>query len=162
MSHKNNRSIVWFCIVVLMCGCQRPPDSTLSLTQADRDDICELAIKRYANSGGFKSDMIFVALPDGLDPSDDFMSRFRDYQPKAEKASMAYHDNSASRQVRHKATNQAGALVRVHKLTMRMDGIVQVDLGYDMFALGGGNDSLILSRVDRGWSFKQEIRGVTY
>ena len=153
---------MWFCLATLACGYLCGRTSAQSLPQADRDDICEIVFKHYGKFGGFQTDLIFLAMPDGLDPKDDFMARFRGYQPKAEKASRAYHAPSPSQQVRHKVTNKDGVIVHINNLTMLTNGTVQVDVRYDMFSLGGGTKSFILFRKDGRWSISQEIRGVVY
>jgi hypothetical protein len=152
---------LWFFLasIAVCCATAGPPRS---LTQADRDDICEAAFKYYGKSGGFRSDLMFLSMPGGIDPSDDFMKRFRDYQPKAEKKSMATHDGPPARQVRHKVTGQAGVVVYAGEPSMQTNGSVRVEMSYDMFSLGGGHNSLILSRSNAVWSVIEKIPGVVY
>jgi hypothetical protein len=163
-STKNMKRTIsgWFCLATFACACLAETNSPPSLTQADRDDICETVFKHYAKSGRFVTDLIFLCMPGVADPTDSFMTRFRDYQPKAEKVSMASRDDSPGRQVRHKVTRQAGAIVYIAELTTQTNGTVRVRMGYDIFALGGGNDSFVLSRSNSLWSVTQEIRGVVY
>jgi hypothetical protein len=147
--------IIIFLVVSVSFNCaggfsmQSPQDKDLL-------DIYEIAFKKLAHSDLCETGVIFLEMPGGKDPDEQFMSRFRGYSPAAYISSLATRTETPARQVIHKITKQPGVIIGVRKADWISRNRVEVTIAYDKFSLGGGTYLYILERDGNSWKIVGE------
>jgi len=128
-------------------------------TPRDRDDVCEVVFKRFSKSGMFAANILFLSMPEGADPSDDFTARFKTFGPVVHKGSLATHSPAPGRQVIHRTTKQPGVLLQIRAFEWLGADRARVRVSYDMHSRGTGSCTYVLTRKGGTWEVAEERRG---
>jgi hypothetical protein len=162
-------------ISLLICelfSCGAPPVSTgaersqtgtdLKLKPADEDDIRE-AVFRYEfahNASGQQqhAKVYFLSVDKDEDPSDAFMSRFKDHQPPVKKRSRA----TGEFEVIDRDTGERGLIFRATTIKQLGEDKVEVDGGYYEAGLSSSGNTYAVARKDHEWVVtKDEMRWIS-
>ena len=92
------------------------------------------------------------------DPSDEFMVRLKNRQPKLKKYSQCYIDSSKGRAVFDKDTNQKGAILTVEEIKWLSNNKVDVSWSYYRAGKWGKRASEVYELRDNKWVFVETIR----
>jgi hypothetical protein len=138
------------------------PGPNPELTPADEDDIRE-AVFRYEfahNASGQQQNakLYFLSVDKDKDPSDAFISRFKDHKPPVKKRSRA----TGEFEVIDKETGERGLIFRATTIKQLSEDKVEVDGGYYEAGLSSSGNTYAVERKDHKWVVtKDEMRWIS-
>lgn len=139
-------------------GAERNQAGTdLKLTPADEDDTRE-AVFRYEfahNASGQQQNakVYFLSLDKDKDPSDAFMSRFKDHKPPVKKRSQATREA----EVIDKDTGERGLIFRATAIKQLDENKVTVDGGYYEAGLSSSGNTYTVERIKHKWVVTKDL-----